>query len=85
MNTERKEMIVNFIVVNSFSWYMAILSRPWIHAIGAIPSTLHVNVTFHTNHGVAVVGGDQQVARQFLVAAVNREIKQKKSAEHDHL
>lgn len=38
---EGKEVQGNFIVVNAFSSYTAILGRPWIHAIGAVPSTLH--------------------------------------------
>ena len=66
-----KEVVVAFIVVNSFSPYMAILGRPWIHAMGAVPSTLHVKVKFPTEQGVTVVKGSQQVARQCLVAAVN--------------
>ena len=78
-------MIVNFIVVNSFSSYTVILGWPWIHAMGAVPSTLHVKVKFHTKQGIAIVRGDQQVARQCLVAAVNREIKQKESVEQEWL
>ena len=48
VSMEGKEMIVTFIVVNSFSTYTAILGRPWIHAMGAISSTLHVKVKFRT-------------------------------------
>lgn len=36
VNTEGKEVIVNFIVVNSFSPDTTILGRPWIHAMGAV-------------------------------------------------
>ena len=75
VNMEGKEVMVNFIVVSSFSPYTAILSRPWIHVMGAVLSTLHVKVKFHTDHGVATMRGNQQVARQCLVATVNREIK----------
>lgn len=60
--TKGKEVMVNFIVVNAFSPYMAILGRPWIHAMGAVPSTLHMKVKFSTEDGVNVVRGDQQVA-----------------------
>ena len=67
--------MVTFIVVNLFSLYTAILRRPWIHVMGAVSSTLHVKVKFHTKHGIAIVKGNQQMARQCLVAAVNREIK----------
>jgi len=55
VDMEGKEVIVTFIVVRSFSPYTAILGRLWIHAIKAIPSTLHVKVKFPTEYGVAVV------------------------------
>ena len=58
VNMEGKEVMVNFIVVGSFSPYMAIPSRPWIHAMGAVSSTLHVKVKFNIDHGVTVVRGD---------------------------
>ena len=48
VNMEGKEVMVTFIVVASYSQYTAILGRPWIHAIGAVPSTLHVKVKFRT-------------------------------------
>ena len=57
VNMEGNEVMVTFIVVNSFSPYTAILGRPWIHAMGAVPSTLHVKVKFCTEQGVAVVQG----------------------------
>ena len=72
---EGKEVMVTFIMINLFSPYTAILGRPWIHAMGVVLSTLHVKVKFHTEHGIATVKGNQQVARQCLVAAVNQEIK----------
>lgn len=33
--TEGKEVMINFIMVNAFSPYTTILSRPWIHALRA--------------------------------------------------
>ena len=81
INMEGKEVMVTFIVVASFSPYMVILGRPWIHAMGAIPSILHVKVKFRIEQGIAIVRGNQQVARQCLVATVNQEIKQKGTAE----
>ena len=68
---EGKEVIVTFILVNSFSPYTAILERPWIHMMGAISSTLHMKVKFRTERGVATVKGNQRVTRQCLVAAVH--------------
>ncbi|XP_050250164.1 uncharacterized protein LOC126697283 [Quercus robur] len=32
---------VDFIVVDAYSPYTAIVARPWLHALGAISSTLH--------------------------------------------
>ena len=58
VNMEGKEVMVTFIVVRSFSPYMAILGRPWIHAMKAIPSILHVKVKFPTEYGVAMVRGN---------------------------
>ena len=76
MNMEGKEVMVTFIAVNSFSLYTAILGQSWIHAMGAIPSTLHVKVKFPTKQGVALVRESQQVVRQCLVAAVNKKKEQ---------
>ena len=59
VSMEDKEVMVTFIVVNSFSPYMAILGRPWIHAMGAISSTLHMKVKFRTEQGIAIVRGNQ--------------------------
>lgn len=61
--TEGKEVEVNFMVVNAFSPYIAILGQPWIHTIGAVPSTLHWKIKFPTEDGVAVVQTNQKVAR----------------------
>ena len=81
VNMEGKEVVVAFIVVASFSPYMAILGRPCIHAMGAVPSTLHMKVKFCTKQFIAVVRGSQQVARQCLVAAVNWKHKQAEQKE----
>ena len=78
---EGKEVMVTFIVINSFSPYTAIIGMPWIHAMGVVSSTLHDRVKFRTEHGIAIARGNQQVARQCLVAAINREIKQKEPTE----
>ena len=68
---EGKEVTITFIVVSSFSPYTAILGRTSIHAMGAIPTTLHVKVKFHIEQGVVAVQGSQKVTRQCLVATVS--------------
>ena len=36
-----KVVEVDFIVVDTYSPYTAIVARPWLHALGAISSSLH--------------------------------------------
>ncbi|XP_023906073.1 uncharacterized protein LOC112017851 [Quercus suber] len=71
VNMGGKEVRVSFIIVASYSPYTVILGRPWIHAMGAVPSTLHMKVKFHTDYGVTVIQGSQRAARQCLVAMIN--------------
>ena len=40
------DFIVDFIVVDAFSPYMAIMGRPWLHSLGAVSSTLHPKVKY---------------------------------------
>ena len=42
------EVQVNFIVVEAFSPYTTILARPWLHAMGVVPSMLHLKVKYPT-------------------------------------
>lgn len=62
---------VNFIVVDAFSLYTVILSRAWLHAMGAVSSTLHVKLKYPTDEGVAELLGCQAMARQCIVLAIN--------------
>ena len=32
---------VNFIVVDTYSPYIAIVGKPWLHTLGAVASSLH--------------------------------------------
>ena len=58
VNMESKEVMVTFIVIASFLLYIVILERLWIHAMGAVPSTLHVKVKVCTEHRITVVRGN---------------------------
>ena len=73
--TKGKEVEVNFIVVNAFLPYIAILGHPWIHIMGAVPLTLHQKIKFPTEDGIAIVRADQKVAKQCLVVVINHELK----------
>ncbi|XP_013624431.1 PREDICTED: uncharacterized protein LOC106330525 [Brassica oleracea var. oleracea] len=52
-----------FLVVDCHSAYNMILGRPWIHDMGAVPSTLHQMVKFPTPWGIRAVKGDQENSR----------------------
>ena len=53
--------------------------------MGVVPSTLHIKVKFYTEQGIVIIRGNQQMARQCLVAAVDWGIKQKESIEETPL
>ena len=61
---------VNFIVVNAYSPYIAIVARPWIHALEAVSSTLHQKVKYPSRGLVEEIHGDQAMARKCMVAAI---------------
>ena len=54
---------VDFIVVDAYSPYTAIVARPWIHALEAISSTLHQKVKYLSRGQVEEIRGDQAMAR----------------------
>ena len=41
VQTDSDVVEVNFIVVDAYSPYKAIVAWPWLHALGAVLSTLH--------------------------------------------
>ncbi|XP_065632559.1 uncharacterized protein LOC136068797 [Quercus suber] len=66
---------VDFIVVDVYSPYTAIVARPWLHTLGAVSSTLHQKVKYPSEGRVCEIRGDQSSARQCLVAAIRHELK----------
>ena len=65
---------VDFIVVDAYSPYTAIVARPWLHAMGAVSSTLHLKVKYPFGGQVEELMGSQSMARQCLVAAIIHQI-----------
>ena len=61
---------MDFIVVDSYSPYTAIVAKPWLHALGAISSTLHQKVKYPSEGLVKEILGNQSVARQCMVVAI---------------
>ncbi|XP_065638658.1 uncharacterized protein LOC136071372 [Quercus suber] len=64
---------VDFIVVDVYSPYTAIVARPWLHTLGAISSTLYQKVKYPSEGRVCEIREDQSSARQCLVAAIRHE------------
>jgi len=50
-------MEVNFIMVNAYSPYTAIVTRQWLHAMGAVSSTLHLKVKYSSRDQVEELVG----------------------------
>ena len=48
---------VNFIVVNTYSPYTAIIGRPWLHTLGAVASSLHQKVKFLSGDQILEIRG----------------------------
>ena len=61
---------VDFIVVDAFSLYTAIMGRPWLHSLGAVSSTLHQKVKYPSGGQVLEIVGSQSMAKQCLITAI---------------
>ena len=80
IQTGSEVMEVDFIVVDVYSPYTAIVARPWLHALGAVSSTRHQKVKYPSGGQVKEIGGDQVVARQCMVVAISRQSSTEPSA-----
>ena len=61
---------VDFIVINAFSPYTAIIAKPWLHALGVVSLTLHQKVKYPSEDQIEELVGDQSMAQQCLVSAI---------------
>ena len=70
VQTSSEMVKVDFIVVDAYSPYTAIIARPWLHTLGAVSSTLHQKVKYPSKGQIEEILGDQAMARQCMVAAI---------------
>ena len=70
MQTGSDVVEVDFIVVDAFSSYTAIMGRPWLHSLGAVSSTLHQKVKYPSGGQVLEIARSQSMARQCSIAAI---------------
>ena len=61
---------MDFIVVNAFSPYTAIVAKPWLHALGVVSSILYYKVKYPSEDQIEELVRDQSMARQCLVSAI---------------
>ena len=70
IQAESEVVEVNFIIVDVYSPYTAIVARPWLHALGAVSSTLHLKVKYPSGDRIEELVGSQSMARQCLIPAI---------------
>ena len=68
-------MSTKFLLVDCNSSYNMILGRPWIHGMGAVPSTLHQMVKFPTPWGIRAIRGDHEYSRLCYQTTLKGETK----------
>ena len=56
-------MEVDFIVVDAYSPYTAIVARPWLHTLEAVSSTLHQKIKYLSEGQIEEILGDQDMVR----------------------
>ena len=71
---------VDFIVVDAYSPYTAIVAKPWLHTLGVVSSTLYQKVKYPLEGQIKEILGDQSTARQCLVATIQYKLEAKSSA-----
>ena len=70
MQTGSETVEVDFIVVDAYSPYTAIVARPWLHTLGVVCSTLHQKIKYPFGGKIEEILGDQTMARQCIIAAI---------------
>ena len=59
IQTDSDVVEVDFIVVDAYSPYTAIVARSWLHALGVVSSTLHQKVKYPSGGQMKEVIGNQ--------------------------
>ena len=75
VQTGSEIMEVDFIIVDAYSPYTAIVARPWLHTLGAVSSTLHQKVKYSSGGQIKEILGDQAMAWQCMIAAIQHKPK----------
>ena len=66
---------VDFIVVDAFSPYIAIIGKPWLHTLGTVSSTFLQKLKYSSGDQVLEIVGSQSMARQCLIVAIQHKLE----------
>ena len=64
VQTGSETVEVDFIMVDAYSPYTAIIAKPWLHTLGVVSSTLHQKIKYPSEGQIEEILGDQAMARQ---------------------
>ncbi|XP_028052569.1 uncharacterized protein LOC114257054 [Camellia sinensis] len=67
---EQVTVRTEFLVVDVYSSYNAIVGTSWLHDMKAVPSTYYQVVKFHPSIGIKAIRGDQKVSKECLMIEV---------------
>ena len=63
VQTGSETVEVDFIVVDVYTLYTAIVARPWLHTLEAVSSTLHQKIKYLSEGQIEEILGDQDMVR----------------------
>ena len=70
VQTGSETVEVDFIMVDAYSPYTTIVTRPWLHTLEVVSSTLHQKIKYPSEGQIEEILGDQDMAQQCKVAAI---------------
>ena len=85
MQTGSETVDVDFIIVDAYSPYTAIVARPWLHTLGAVSSSLHQKIKYPSGGKVEEILGDQTMARQCMIAAIRHKPEAESETQREEL
>ena len=62
VQTSSETVEVDFIVVDTYSPYTAIVARPWLHTLGVVSSTILQKIKYPSGGKIEEILGDQTMA-----------------------
>ena len=83
VQTGSETVEVDFIVVDAYFPYIAIVARPWLHTLGVVSSTLHQKVKYPFEGQIKEILEDQALVRQCMVVAIQHKPEVEPSAREE--